>query len=589
MTPKRFIWQLFFSLFSVVLISISVLMIYSVSTYHRSYLATIEKDLKARTILAARVIEGTIDVASGRSLDSLSRSLSAIIDNRITVILPSGEVIVDSHNEPDTMQNHATRPEFIDAMNGGIGINKRFSTTMSMDMLYCAVSFKRGQDVRAVVRLAQPLASIKQAQTSFYWSIISTGCIMLIISLALSYHLAKRISKPLGMLEAGVQRFAAGDLEYRLPHITGEETAKVARAFNLMANQLAERINMVTRQHNEQSAILSSMTEGVVAVDPAQRIIMINRAAIRTLDSGDIEPKGMLLHEVVRNSDIKEFFDSTMNSDSATERTLEIIAGEKVMVLLMRGTVIRDSRGNNIGALLVFNDITELKRLETVRKDFVANVSHELRTPLTAIKGFAETLMSMPCADDSDTKRFLQIMIKKTDLLCAIVDDLLTLARIEREGDSEITIADGSLDTILNAAQAACQNKAETKNIRIVREGTYGPSIRMDERLLEQAVVNLIDNAIKYSDPDKTITVAVVPAEREVVIEVRDQGYGIAKQHLSRLFERFYRVDKARSRSIGGSGLGLSIVKNIVQLHKGSVSVDSVPGQGSIFRIHLPV
>jgi two-component system phosphate regulon sensor histidine kinase PhoR len=293
---------------------------------------------------------------------------------------------------------------------------------------------------------------------------------------------------------------------------------------------------------------------------------------------------------VVRNPELQNFIEQTLAGSEAVESQVIILNEDEERYLQFRGTILRDATGNKIGTVVVFDDVTRLRKLENMRKDFVANVSHELKTPITSIKGFIETLMDGAINDPEDARRFLDIIARQTHRLNAIIDDLLTLSKIEQQTEkTQIQLQSSPLLPTLTAAAQLCEVRATPKDIRMRIDCSEDLTVSINPPLLEQAVVNLIDNAVKYSPEHGEVMIRALPNDTEVLIQVIDRGCGIEPRYLPRLFERFYRVDKARSRKLGGTGLGLAIVKHIVQAHDGRVTVESTPGTGSVFTIHLPI
>jgi two-component system phosphate regulon sensor histidine kinase PhoR len=417
----------------------------------------------------------------------------------------------------------------------------------------------------------------------------------------LALALARRLRRPLESFRRGADAFGRGDLYVRVTLDTPAEFRQLGESLNEMAAHLEERFRQVVRERNEQLAVLRSMVEGVLAVDLDQRILNLNQAAADFLLLRRRDALGRAIMEVVRNVELQDFVTLAVTSgqdEGLLERDIPLrragAAGPRV--LRVRGTPLLDAAGERIGALLVLQDVTQIRRLETIRRDFVANVSHELRTPITGIKGFVETLQDSVGEDPARTAHFLTIISRQADRLNAIIEDLLSLSRIERESESQaIVLESGPLRPVLESAVETCQMKAQEKELAVELACPPDLHARMSPHLLEQAVVNLLDNAIKYSEPGTGVAVQAHGPETgpeggpEVVLAVRDHGIGIEPRHIPRLFERFYRVDKARSRELGGTGLGLSIVKHITLSHGGRVSVESTPGEGSVFRIHLPL
>jgi two-component system, OmpR family, phosphate regulon sensor histidine kinase PhoR len=386
----------------------------------------------------------------------------------------------------------------------------------------------------------------------------------------------------------GAQLFAKGELSHRLYIPKTQEMASLAIAMNQMANQLDERIKSVIRHRNELEAVLSSMKEGVIALDLDERILRINQAAAAMFNKDPWEMENRSIQEVIRNSELQKFTKNALKNGDGLECDI-VFYQNKERVLNVHSTPWLDAKEERIGILVVLNDVTRLRRLENMRQDFVANVSHEIKTPLTAILGFVETLLQDSDKIPENTRRFLSIIDRHAHRLVAIIEDLLNLSRIERDSErKEIAMVQTPVEDVIRTAVQLLETRAEEKKIRIDFNCEDSLSADMEPPLIEQAVVNLLDNAIKYSAPDSTIEVSAAGKGNEVQISIRDHGVGIEKEHLPRLFERFYRVDKARSRKLGGTGLGLAIVKHIIQAHNGKIKVESSPGKGSTFTLHLP-
>jgi two-component system phosphate regulon sensor histidine kinase PhoR len=360
--------------------------------------------------------------------------------------------------------------------------------------------------------------------------------------------------------------------------------AALAESMNRMASELDEKIRNVTRQKNEREAILTSMVE---------RVISVNRAAAEMLDIDPGTAAGRAVYEVVRNADLQGFVAGVLSGSGPDERDLPL-RGEVERHVQIHGAALRDTTTDRIGAVVVLNDVTRLRRLERVRQEFVANVSHELRTPVTSIKGFVETLrdghMLAGSTEPEKAERFLGIVARQAERLNAVIEDLLLLASVEKDAESGgPAMEDAALAGVLREVVEDVALLATKRGVDVEVECASDLVVRMNPLLTEQAVVNLVDNALKYSDTGNSVKIVARRAEDSVEIAVRDQGIGIEPDKLPRLFERFYRVDKARSRKLGGTGLGLAIVKHIAEAHGGHVTVQSAPGTGSTFTIHLPV
>ncbi len=366
------------------------------------------------------------------------------------------------------------------------------------------------------------------------------------------------------------------------------ELDQLATRINALAGHWDTRLGEALARLTEHEAVLASMVEGVLAVDTRDRILNVNLGAARMFGVTPAAARNRDLLEVVRNTDLRRFIAQAQESAEPVEGDI-LIYDPGETFLRAHGSPLRDGQGRSIGAVIVLNDVTALRRLENVRRDFVANVSHELKTPVTSIKGFVETLLGGAASDPEAAERFLQIIARQADRLNAIIEDLLNLSRIERDAEAgDIALEEGRLKPVLQAAIQVCEVLAASKEIRVELDCDAALSAPVSAPLLEQAVVNLIDNALKYSPQGGRVRVEAHQTPEQIILRVQDWGTGIEEKHLPRLFERFYRVDKARSRKLGGTGLGLAIVKHIAQAHGGQVRVESELGRGSTFSLHLP-
>jgi len=585
---KKLIWQIFPSYLLITLLSLFAVSWYASKSLQQFYLDQTATDLQARAKLLEKLVITHLSPLDALSVDSVCKAMGKATETRFTIILPSGTVVGDSIETPDQMDNHANRPEIMEALTGQTGRSIRYSNTLRQEMMYVAEPITHNERRVAVVRASLPITFIENELNSIRIKIVFGGVIIALLAAGISLAISRRISRPLEKMKKGADRFADGDLSHRLttPHST--EMASLAEAMNHMAAQLEDRIKTVINQRKELETVLSSMLEGVMAVDGEERIISINQAAAKLfgIDLNTFQKRSV--QEVIRNHNLQQFIRTAISSKEPLQEDIVLYQNPQ-RILDVKSSPLLDAIQDPIGTLIVFNDVTHFRRLEDMRRDFVANVSHEIKTPLTAIKGFVETLYHGKVETEAETTRFLEIIQKHVDRLNSIIEDLLTLSKIEQEDEEKtITLQMGKISDVIQAAAQICRPKAEEKNIQIDILKHDEISAKFDPSLLEQAVVNLLDNAIKYSDPESAIEIKAVKIDFEILISVEDHGSGIAQKHLPRLFERFYRVDKARSRQLGGTGLGLAIVKHIAQAHGGRVSVKSTLGKGSIFTIHLP-
>lgn len=589
MRKKPLFWQIYPSYVLIILLAMVAATWLFSQNLRSFYLSQVRSDLEARGRLFEAQIRPKLLADDGAALDRLCKELGQSTATRFTLILQSGEVVGDSVEDPRRMENHASRHEVAQALEGKVADAAHFSRTLQQNMVYVAIPVRSGEQVVGVVRAARAVTDIRWELESVYREVAFGGLLVALAAGLVGLYLSRRLSRPLEHMRRGAELFAQGRFEDKLPTAGSREICALAGAMNVMAGQLDERIRTVIRQRNEQQAVLTSMVEGVLALDNDERIIHLNRAAADLFHVSPEAVEGRRIQEVVRKADLQRFVKRALRSREPVEGEVVLPGTEGDRFLQAHGTLLQDGEGQGIGVVIVLNDVTRLHRLENIRRDFVANVSHELKTPITGIKGSVETLIDGAVQRPEDAARFLDIIAKQSERLNAIIDDLLDLSRIEQsEGDKAIELTPSSLGPVLQAAVQACEVKAREKSIRLVLSCPADLSAAINPPLLEQAVVNLVDNAVKYSDAGGSVWVEAGREERQTFVQVRDEGCGIDAEHLPRLFERFYRVDKARSRRAGGTGLGLSIVKHIVQAHHGRVTVDSVPGQGSVFRILLP-
>ncbi len=598
MRRPRLFWRIYATYLIIVILCTAAVGFYAVRSVRDFYYDQTERDLQARGTLIRDQLTAAMSADTPRQLESLVRRMGTASGTRITLIAVArpgvvrGQVLADSERDPATMENHDTpdRPEFQTAVQGRPGRAVRPSATLNENMMYVAIPVTENGRITTVLRTAIPLTRVNEALMTLYGSIGISALVVAVMAALIGWYVSRRISRQMADIKVGALRLAAGDFTQKLYVPRVEEFASVAESINQMAEELDDKLRRLTHERNEREAVLASMVEGVLAVDADERVIAVNAAAARLLDTDPAAAEGKSIQEIVRNPDLQHVVAQTLDGHRPIEADIVMRVGAEDRNLQANGTLLHgDGDGGGEGAVVVLNDVTRLKRLEAVRRDFVANVSHELKTPVTSIKGFAETLEDGALDDPAASRRFVRIIAGQADRLNSIIEDLLALSTLEQSGDSPLLqLEEADLCDVVAVALEVCGPKAEAKHIE-VRETCPGSLLALvSPPLLEQAVVNLVDNAIKYSAEGGAVEVGLAQTGDEIVVSVTDQGQGVAREHLPRLFERFYRVDKARSRDLGGTGLGLAIVKHIAQIHGGRVSVESVVGRGSTFRMHLP-
>jgi two-component system phosphate regulon sensor histidine kinase PhoR len=520
--------------------------------------------------------------------DLLADKIGRDLKVRATVIALDGTVLGDSDlNREDIarMENHKNRPEIKQAISSDLGESKRYSMTVEKDMLYVASVFGKPVPL-GVIRLSVPLSEITFISARLKHLLVVSFIIAFIFAIMIGFVASIFISRPIKEVARTAKSVAQGDFSKKLSIRTGDEIEDLAGSFNYMSDQVRQRIENVTAIKSRLEAVFLSMSEGVIVLDPAGRIIFMNQS-LKDLFGIKEDPKGKRPIEIIRNIEIHEIVEKTLRLKAGVhkEEISVLMPGEKTF--LVHGTPVFKEKETD-GVVLVFHDITELRHLEKIRQDFVANVSHELRTPVTNIKGYAETLLDGAIDDEENARDFVKIIHSDSERLARLVNDILDLSRIEA-GKLKMNIINFNVRSLAEKVILSLDKQAKDKSIKIENKIPDNISnLSADEALISQVLLNLMDNAIKYNNEGGNISITAHDKGKFTQIDINDTGTGIPEKDLPRIFERFYRVDKARSREMGGTGLGLSIVKHIIQSHGGEVSVKSILGQGSTFSFTIP-
>jgi two-component system phosphate regulon sensor histidine kinase PhoR len=578
--------KLFFTSLGLILISVLVADAYLSGALDADLTRRVRDDLFVRLGLVEReASRSSAPLDDVRTWDALADDLGRRARARVTVIRRDGRVIGDSEVPPgalSALDDHARRPEVIAALSQGRGESTRYSVTVKRRMMYVATPFRRGGDVAGVARLAMPLTEVDEGIAGMRKILLWATGVAVLVAILLSSVAAAWTSRPLRMLTRTARRMAAGDLQSRTRAQGPDEVAELGRALDQLAANLSRTLAELRSERDLLGRILEAMREGVLVLDAGGRVVLVNGALREMLLLG-ADVVGRTPLEVARNAELQEVLEEGRSSRQPVWAEIEV-GGLKPRRLLVHTAALA---GEPAGQVAVFVDVTELRRLESLRRDFVANVSHELRTPVATLRSAAETLRGIPPGDTATVRRFMEIIERNAERLHQLVEDLLDLSRIESR-EIHLDLAPLELGPVVAHAASLFQERAQARGIRLDSALPADlPRVRADRRAVEQILANLIDNALKYCREGAEVRIRADASPTQVRVRVEDTGPGIEARHLPRVFERFYRVDAGRSREEGGTGLGLSIVKHLVEAMGGTVAVESEPGRGSIFSFTL--
>lgn len=590
MWSSRLFWKLFLTYAGLVLIALSVCVAIVSGWQEEQLVEQVRRRLHDSAALLRDDLGSRLVAGRSEALQQKVRNLGEQTQTRFTMVTREGLVLADSEQlglaEVVEMENHRNRKEFVLASRSGEGVSQRNSSTLGVPFLYFALAVEQDNEIIGYVRAAQSMASIQEEVSSIRRLIWSVGLLIGLSGLATTYWLTQRIISPIQELTDAAEDIATGNYPERIGVHSSDELGILARSFENMNSELKSRENQLRTSSHRQQAVLGGMIEGVLAVDSRQKVLFANAAAGKALSFQPDQIEGHALLEVVRSHELREIVEQTLSSRELCQGELAWQA-DSIRTLKIHATPLPGEPCP--GVVLVLHDVTELKRLEYLRQQFVANVSHELKTPLSSIKAYTETLLSGALEDKSNAPRFLRQIDDQADRLHDLILDMLSLARIE-SGNATLELINVPLQRVVTTSLADYEARSKSAQISLNHQSDCDSlEVRVDEESLQQIMSNLIDNAIKYTPSGGTISVWSHQEAGMAVIEVSDTGIGIAPEHQERLFERFYRVDKARSREMGGTGLGLAIVKHLCQAMGGSVSVESQFGRGSTFRVRIPL
>ncbi|HIG41995.1 MAG: ATP-binding protein [bacterium] len=555
-------------------------------------LQEIHHSLAVRSELLAEVARRALNredqEAFNATLQEKIVTLGKNTESRLTVIAKDGFVIADSRESPQNMDNHLQRPEIMQARELGSASTSRYSRTLQREMMYRALMVIDGQQPIGFVRVSLPLSTIDEKLSQLRWIVLLGAGIAGLAALILGLYFAKRFTDPLVEMTEVARAISLGDFEKRIPVENNDEIGALADAFNTMAKNSAERLAELTTDRSRLTQIFTGMVEGVIGIDQDQKIIHINHAAATLLELSISSCINKPIWEQVRVQEIVEALQGAIDNQDVVKTQMRRASDNEDLVVDIHAAALRNDEHQVVGAVIVLHDISEIDHLARIRRDFVANASHELKTPITAIRGLTETILDDPAMASATQQGFIEKIGTQSIRLSTLVTDLLTISRLESEQDDQNFLAFDLSETVrrsVKAVASACVEKQLELNSEIV-DSCF---IQGDIQAVSQLLDNLLDNAVKYTEEGGEVSVSMTRQDSKIKINSEDTGIGISSQYQQKIFERFYRVDKARSRELGGTGLGLSIVKNIAEQHGGSVSLRSQPGVGSKFTVSFPL
>lgn len=592
MARQTFFWKLFTAFFLLLIVVSSLFGLILYRSIYNNNLLTLKENLRKQTIAFSEIIANSSDILE----DPKILTSTVHFEDRITVLSLNGTVLADNWAErigKQDIENHADRPEFQAALKGQPIFVTRVSETVAREMLYYALPVKRHGKLILVLRLSFPMTDIYEQSHSLRNFIVSAALLTLLISIPFIYTLSHNMTRPLQAVRLNSQLIAEGDLSQRVPVLGPHELRELAKDFNRMAEELQHKIGAIEEERGRLQTLLSSMVEGVLAIDASGHAIFANSAFCAMTGSKLDKIEGRSFLEITRNDELSTYISRLLREHSPTSEAMDakefhFFQRGQERIFSVQSSRIHSPHGALLLLLLVFHDVTAMRRVEQVRKDFVANVSHELRTPLTALQGSTEVLLDGAYKDPVQSRKFLEIMDKQIRNMQNLISDMLKLASVE-DARFPLRREKTNLTSLIQDVVTLIEPLAKKKQQRLkIVLSTELPEMEIDSQQLTDALLNLLDNAVKYTQEGGNIELQASVDRNDVAFVVADNGIGIPKEQIPRVFERFYRVDKSRSRDVGGTGLGLAIVKHTVENHGGTITVESEPGLGTKFTIRIP-
>lgn len=573
--------KLFISYLTIILIAISIS---TAIFWHRGY-QFIYRQSQDYYLTQAKLVGDIFndeEFKNPQAYEAFVQKYALKYDFRITIIDRNGEVYADS-NTDEHLENHKDREEVIRALNGESVTVNRYSETMGQQYAYSAVPVSN-DDFSGVLRISLPLSELRDLNSHMFYAILYAILICFVIALLAALIFTEILAKPIHEVSEAAQRITEGDYNIKIYTRDRSVVGKLAESFNVMSRNLKENIESLTQRNAELEAMLSSMTAGVVAIDDSNEILFYNKAFTEIVKPAGKELLGQSLYNVLRNAAVFDAIDQVRINNISVEQE-GTLTRDGLRYIRVAATPLGMEGRNYFGVLLIIDDVTKIKKLESIRSDFVSNVTHELKTPLTSIRGFIDTLKGGAIKEEAVANRFLDIIDIEAERLYSLIQDILLLSEIESKREYESIPFDMN-ECVNSVIELLCSKLTDKVKIIFEPQPYLKPFVCNPDRM-KQLLINLLDNAIKYTE-EGSITISCTEENNKLILRVKDTGIGIGKDHLSRIFERFYRVDKGRSRKQGGTGLGLAIVKHIVELYNGNIQLESQPGVGTEFKISLP-
>lgn len=572
------------------LISLVLLLLgtYFAKVLENSYLQTLNDLLTRESKLVAQAVRFPDVFSNQATLAERVMQVAPSEEMRLTVINLEGDVLFDNLTYASRMENHHDRPEFLAALNGQTGISRRYSETLGHDMMYVAVPVMQGNEIVGAVRSAMSMKDITNTIHNMWFSLLTGLLVTLVIGSIVVSRISFSIIRPIEEITRVARNITQRQYESRVRIKENDEIGQLAGAINFMASSLEQQMYEISENQQRLSGVLTNMTSGVIFISEQRRIMLVNPAVERLLGTPGHELVGKLHIEAGKSFGLSQYIDRCLDKGEKFREEVHIYYPQE-RILDVNFAPYINFKGEAKGVVVVLHDITEIRRLEKMRSDFVANVSHELRTPITSIKGFTETLLDGAMQDEETCRNFLQIIYDESERLYRMIRDILDLSKIEQRR-IPLHMEQVHVQELVANAVAVMNDQAQRKHLTIsLPRPTPEIWLLTDKDCLQQIMINLLANAVAYTPEEGAITIRTDVCEQQLILQVSDTGIGIPEKDIPRIFERFYRVDKARSRDSGGTGLGLAIVKHLVEILQGTIQVESVEGKGTTFTVKLPL